>query len=173
MYGDTGNTADVFSIAFILQHKIENQLLQEICLEQVRCSQTVVLYDSLQAGPFEVLTQESVRDILHTQPDRPQGPFWFLWNRHWVLSGSEPAERWRWPLHPSTADAALLNTLVAVAVRVSSNGYIQIERAVLFDSILKALKTYRNKRTKYFTLPLCSVWLKFLLFVFASCRIIT
>jgi len=33
MYGDTGSTADVFSIVFTLQHKIENKLRKEICLE--------------------------------------------------------------------------------------------------------------------------------------------
>jgi len=33
MYGDTGSTADVFSIAFTLQHMIGNELIQEICLE--------------------------------------------------------------------------------------------------------------------------------------------
>jgi len=38
MYGDIGSIADVFSIDFTLQHKIENESHQEICLEQVRCS---------------------------------------------------------------------------------------------------------------------------------------
>jgi hypothetical protein len=71
MYGDTGNTADEFPICLYTARKIENELHQEICLELVRCSQSVVLYDSLQAGQFEVLTPECVTDILHTRPDWP------------------------------------------------------------------------------------------------------
>jgi len=32
MYGDTGSTADLFSIDFTLQYKMENKSHQEICL---------------------------------------------------------------------------------------------------------------------------------------------
>jgi hypothetical protein len=65
MYEDNGSTADVFSIDFTLQYKIENESHQEICLlvEKVRCS-TVA-----KAGPFEFLTPEGARDILHNLTD--------------------------------------------------------------------------------------------------------